>query len=351
MAKRRYVFTLHNYTCDEYVKVVELCDTEGYSGYVVRQERGIRFIIFQAEICPTTNGPHLQGYVELYKPARFNSASTKVCGTRRCQFQEGNVQGNAMQNIAYCTKEDTRDPIGFTGTGGIPGKSGGLKKVVDQIHNNRPLSEIVKENPVTYLKHSEKINSYFLKNIGPRKDNPPELEIFFGPTKAGKSTMARYENPDYYAPKWPTGGRWWWPDYTGQTCLILDEFRCQIKLGELLTLLDRYEFLTESKGSNAWLAKTTTKIVITTNLDPKNWYSKLDMETAREPLARRINEFGTIYDFEGGLKYPNFVGRERAGELVMEIPDAMEIDTENIQTLSQNTRNNMNQYNMPSYRT
>lgn len=346
MAKRRYVFTLHNYTCDEYVKIITLCDTESYSGYLVRQERGIRFIVFQAEICPTTNGPHLQGYVELYKPSRFNAASTKICGTHRCSFQQGNVEGSAKQNITYCTKEDTRAAIGLTGRGGIPAKCGGLTKVVDQIHNNRPLSEIIQENPVTYLKHKEKINVYFLGQLGARKNRAPKIFVYVGPTGSGKSTIARQEFPDYYKAPWPTGGRYWWPDYLGQETIIMDEFCHQLKINKLLELWDRWEYTSEFKGGNVKLADTTTTFVVTTNIEPALWYPKAPNHR-RAPLCRRINEFGKIYDFEGGLNYPNFVATLREEPLVMARPDPMEIDTENIQPLSQNTRDNMNQYNRP----
>ena len=82
-----------------------------------------------------------------------------------------------------------------------------------------------------------------------------------------------------------------------------------------------------------------------TNLDPKFWYHKLNLNTARRPLARRINEFGKVWDFEGGHAWPNFVKTQRE-TLELDIPtDLMDIDT----PLTDEQQQQTVQYNTPNY--
>ncbi len=347
MSRRRYVFTLNNPTCDEFVQLWSMDNCRLAYGQDQRDDHDIRYVVWQSEVAPTTNTYHYQGYVEFTKKINIRIASSKICGSNRCHLEF--LRGTQAQAIAYAKKDDTRSPFYQWGEGGIKARPSSIARVVEQFQSGLTLNEVKERNQVEFLLHKNKINQYYLDMIGPRRDEPPELEVFYGKTGTGKSCMARLENPDYFCPKWPCGGRWFWHGYTGQKCLLLDEFCGQLKIAELLTLLDRYEYCTEYKGGNNYLAKTTTKIVMTSNIPPSLWYPKAP-DNRRSPLCRRINEFGCIYDFEEDRKYPNFVARLREQPLVMKRPDRMEVDTENIQPLSQNTRDNMNQYNR-SYET
>lgn len=77
----------------------------------------------------------------------------------------------------------------------------------------------------------------------------------------------------------------------GEPHIIIDEFRGGIDISHMLRWLDRYPVRVELKGSSAPLK--ATKIWITSNLHPLNWYPDLDHET-KQALLRRVE----ITEFE-----------------------------------------------------
>jgi len=108
--------------------------------------------------------------------------------------------------------------------------------------------------------------------------------VFWGRTGTGKSYRAWHEaGLDAYVKDPRTK---WWCSYKGQENVVLDEFRGAIDVSHLLRWLDCYPVLVEIKGgSRPLLAR---KIWITSNLDPRLWYSDLDQETL-DALLRRLN--------------------------------------------------------------
>jgi len=67
---------------------------------------------------------------------------------------------------------------------------------------------------------------------------------------------------------------------------VVDEFRGGIDIAHLLRWCDRYPVIVELKGSSTVLS--ATKIWITSNLSPDDWYPELDVET-KAALRRRLN--------------------------------------------------------------
>ncbi len=96
----------------------------------------------------------------------------------------------------------------------------------------------------------------------------------------------------------------WFPNYAGQTCILLDDFRCGwCSLTYLLQLLDGYPMQVQTKGG--FVQRMWTKVIITCNQNPREqWYSKLKFEQgdqAVEPIWRRISDgAGEIKFFGGG---------------------------------------------------
>ena len=75
---------------------------------------------------------------------------------------------------------------------------------------------------------------------------PPEVIIYYGKTGTGKSASALQEWPNAYWVPWPKKGGWWWPFYSGEDTIILDEWRHQVSYDEILRLLDRYPFTVQT---------------------------------------------------------------------------------------------------------
>lgn len=105
----------------------------------------------------------------------------------------------------------------------------------------------------------------------------------WGPTGTGKSRKAwELGGIDAY-PKIPSTK--FWDGYRGQTNVIIDEFRGDIGISNILRWFDRYPVLVEIKGSATVL--NAVLIIVTSNIDPRNWYPDLDQET-KEALLRRL---------------------------------------------------------------
>ena len=107
--------------------------------------------------------------------------------------------------------------------------------------------------------------------------------VFWGRTGTGKSRTAWEEAGDVAYCKDPCTK--WWCGYKGQENVVIDEFRGAIGISHLLRWLDRYPVCVETKGGSEPLV--ASKIWITSNLDPRQWYPDLD-EASQEALLRRL---------------------------------------------------------------
>lgn len=110
-----------------------------------------------------------------------------------------------------------------------------------------------------------------------------QVFVFWGRTGSGKSRRAWEEATWDAFPKDPCTK--FWDGYTGQGNVVIDEFRGSIGISHLLRWLDRYPTIVEVKGSSVCFQ--ATKIWITSNLSPDEWYPDLDSET-KSALRRRF---------------------------------------------------------------
>jgi len=109
-------------------------------------------------------------------------------------------------------------------------------------------------------------------------------QVYWGRTGSGKSRRAWEEaGLDAYSKDPNTK---FWCGYSGQTNVVIDEFRGRIDVSHLLRWLDRYPVSVEIKGSSVPLSATS--YWITSNLDPRQWFPDLDPETLAA-LIRRFN--------------------------------------------------------------
>lgn len=107
--------------------------------------------------------------------------------------------------------------------------------------------------------------------------------VFWGKTGTGKSRRAWEEATMDAYPKDPRTK--FWDGYQGQQHVVIDEFRGDIDISHMLRWLDRYPVIVETKGSATVLK--ASKIWITSNLSPREWYRTIDQET-EDALIRRL---------------------------------------------------------------
>lgn len=141
----------------------------------------------------------------------------------------------------------------------------------------------IEELPASYLMYhyatAKKIKMDYMQADPIEKT----IQVYHGPTKMGKSRRAWAEAGWDAYPKTPTTK--FWDGYQGQGNVVIDEFTGQIEISHLLRWLDRYPVLVETKGSGTPLK--ASKIWITSNVSPENWYLTAP-QLQIEALLRRL---------------------------------------------------------------
>ncbi len=291
---RNVCFTLNNPTDDDRAK---------YGLWVENgPHRDIKYIVFQEE--QSASGTiHFQGYCEFTRQLSFNVAKELLSSDRRVAIYKR--RGTPQQASDYCKKADTRVQGGLSGELGEisytrPDK---LSNVVVALQEGKTVNMIQEEFPKQYLLHKDKIQVAYIEAKGKRHLTPDNnnIHIYVGPSGSGKSTTAWQDYPDAFKGVWPTGQRWWWPNYKGEETAIFDEFRENLSYQQALALFDIHPMSIEFKGGNS--ENVSERIIITTIRDPKTWYKNVQ---DKSELQRRIRQNATIYDFDGNGVYPLF---------------------------------------------
>lgn len=225
----------------------------------------VSYFVCQCEKCPLTGKKHIQGYIQLKDKKRLSQLKKIFPGHAHLEI----ARGSPTANKTYCTKEDSR--IGGPWESGQMTDSGTKRKLdeigseieqglitdVDQV----PASLLIRHGPQRF---AEAINRAVKPGIREVK-----VLCLVGPTRIGKSYLAHKLFPDLITASYGNNGVWW-SDYVKQDVILLDEFKCQMKLQTLLQLLDVYPIHLETKGGSVWAH--FTKVIICTNTDPAEWY-------------------------------------------------------------------------------
>lgn len=241
----------------------------------------MKYLIIGKEICPTTNKEHQQGYVEFKRQTDFGVVKTLLGSNTHIEPRNG----TAVQAIEYCKKEGNYEEHG---TPSKQGKRSDLDVVAEQIQEGNTVREVAISNPVQYIKYHRGIEKLRSLYIQPRNWET-EVIILYGKTGTGKSRMAREMCQDYWV--WTPARGKWFDGYDGHEHVIMEEFRAQLPLGFMLTLLDRYECPVEVKGGTVEFCPK--KIVITSPKHPRDWYEDQPNDKI-EQLLRRASKVSEV---------------------------------------------------------
>lgn len=286
---RNWVFTLNNPQDDE--------DPQEWDG--------VRYIVWQKE-SGVNNTEHLQGYVVWNNPQALS-----WCRGRNGRAHWEIARGTLEQNIAYCTKDDTRVAGPWTrGHKPQAGKRNDIHDCTDMLDNGHSLREVALAYPVPYVKYHAGFKSYRLETAQDRSGQP-NIIILWGPTGCGKSKLVYDTFPQAY--RKPKGK--WWDGYHTQDTVVFDDFYSWISYDEILRILDWYPLMVEIK--NGYVRLVANTFVFTSNKDPMLWYvggRDGRPERNRNALWRRFKDFGVVMqwsdtteDFEIDLRFRNMV--------------------------------------------
>jgi len=260
MAKT-WMYTLNNWTDEELIDL--LPENLECSKHVCGSEVGEQ------------GTPHLQGRITFRKTYTFNmwKKLNPRLSVRKARYVECNYErkeGNVLIDF------DNREQ----------GKRSDLDAGCDIIKRGGSMREVADSVPGTFVRYHKGFMALKCQLIVPRNE-VPTVTVFYGKTGSGKSRAARVAtDADRYV--WfPQMGKWF-DGYVGQSDIIMEEFRGQLPLGMLLSLLDRYDCKVEYKGGIMEFA--ATNIVITSPIHPREWYEKCCNEDIWKQLDRRITE-------------------------------------------------------------
>lgn len=248
---------------------------------------GIKYMVFQFEICPKTNKLHIQGYVDLCQPMRFKQVQEILRTKCHCEKRKG----TPTEARDYCMKEKSRlpgtKPIEFgVFNPGKPGARNDLNGIKDLIEQGGNFKDCCEENFAACARYGK----FFKEYIAICEKDKPENKKYIkrnvvydvGKTGTGKTRRAFEEMKDpWIKPNGP-----WFDGYNGENDVIIDEFRGDIPISTFLRILDGYPCTVPFKGGfTQWKA---TNIRITSNIEPNMWYPGLDDDTLAAMHRRMI---------------------------------------------------------------
>jgi len=248
----------------------------------------IKYMAYGEEICPTTQRKHHQGFVYFNNP-RGSSKQVAI------DFNKSHVEpcvGSLNDNEKYCSKESSL--ITF-GTKPSQGERTDLEDVKNDIMAGKSVDAVCIDTPHLFHQYGRTLSR--IEDICLRKkfrNWVTTCDWFYGKTGMGKSHHAfkDFDPATHYRVPDDNG---WWDGYTGQSIVILDEFRgSKMKYCELLTLIDRYPITVRRRGREPapFLA---THIIITSCYSPQVCYKNmLDYQDSINQLLRRIKVFETF---------------------------------------------------------
>lgn len=246
----------------------------------------LRYAVYGREICPKTGKVHWQSYVELNSPVRA-SAIKKMFKDDTCHIELR--KGTREEARDYCMKDKNFTEFGKWIIG--QGHRSDLENVVTQLVDGKKTSELMVEQPTVYCKYRnglKDIAATVTKN-NCKQFRQVEVTLITGPTGCGKTRRAM-EHTQY---KIEGSNLNWWQDYDGEDSILIDEYDNDIRITELLNILDGYQLRLNQKGTHTYA--NWTKVFITTNLRADQLHAAAK-PAHKDALFRRISHIVDLWE-------------------------------------------------------
>lgn len=263
---RAWCFTINNYTDDDVSKVNAF---------------ECRYMIYGYEV-GSQGTPHLQGFLYMNNDKTLSAMKKKFHPTAHLEP----TKGTSVQASDYCKKDGK-----FVERGDIPqqGRRTDLVSVKDEILAGKKVDDIVLEDPELYHKYGRTLHK--IEDLAMRKKfrtTMTEGVWIYGTTGTGKSetAFAGYNPDTHYHYKYDNSD--WQDSYTQQDTVIIDEFRGQIPMHSLLTMVDKHPNHVMKRRGREPLPFISKKVIVTSSMHPREVYKNLNENDKLEQLLRRF---------------------------------------------------------------
>lgn len=273
-----FVFTLNNWTPDQYTQIRDFLENN-CTWAIVGKEIG------------ESGTPHLQGFALAKKQMAFNVCHKALFNAH---IEAKSRNSTYQDQFNYCSKDGDYWQCGLQPID----KQGKRQDIIDAITLlNSPggtMRLVAEEYADVYVKFHKGLIAYRSETQPPRDiGSPPTVYWLSGSTGTGKTRWA----VEYGISKFTRDGVYivassilqWFDGYSGQPCIIVDDFRAKgVSFNFLLRFLDRYDLRVPTKGGYFPLSAST--IIITTPHDiEKTFSTRLEHKPEDiKQLTRRI---------------------------------------------------------------
>lgn len=240
------------------------------------------------EIAPTTGNHHIDAYYEMSTQRKNTTEIKKFEKTFGKGFGDlQSAKGTAGENCDYSQKEGRRmESAGVAGAG--QGERVDLKAVKDEIMSGqKTVDQVTVEQPEIYHQYGRTLTK--IQDLALRKQFRTEMPIttwVYGPTGVGKSHwLFKDFNPEtHYLWKDDNG---WQDGYTGQSVVLINEYRGGIPFAELLQILDKWPYFIRRRGREP-APMLATEFRITSSMSPSQVYKNIAETDNINQLLRRV---------------------------------------------------------------
>ena len=248
------------------------CNLDAGYGYVYEKYKDIiRGIAWGLETCPTTGKMHNQGYIQLFKQARFSSIQKMI--NSKCHFEI--MCGSVNESEKYCSKEGDLKKCGNFVSKGYRSD---LHNIKDDLKNGASMYEIMNNYTGDFVRYHSGIEK--MKTLIEEESAPEwrdiETTVLVGDAGSGKTSFVYKKHGHKNIFKIDSCGdtdKFLFDGYKGQKVLLIDDFNGWIKYTAMLNILDGYPLPLNIKGGRTTARWDT--VYITSNVTPKYWYKKI----------------------------------------------------------------------------
>jgi|688.fasta_scaffold277193_1 hypothetical protein len=191
-------------------------------------------------------------------------------------YPRAHIQRTKMlpKAIEYCKKEESRvDGPWERGTPPKQGERTDLKRKIEEIQAGLQVDDICINDPVLYHQYGRTLRE--AEAILMRRKFRTEMTKgiwYTGPTAAGKShkVFEGYSPETHYVKNINED---WWDGYRQQPIVVLNEFRGQIPLSELLDLIDKWPKTVKWRNRES-VPFTSSTVLIASIFPPEEVYKR-----------------------------------------------------------------------------